>query len=221
MNPTALADLVAKYGAATDSQDHGKGVVEWFAQAVDRTRDRGGRAAIEIGVRAGGTSAMLCGVADQIAPDGFMVFSVDPWGGRPFFVGASEGPRYGEDLSTSAKARLAPFWRSAVFRMTSREFIYGVLPWYRWWVDGTEYPASRRFLSFVFLDGQHESAGVVQEAVGVLPFMAPGGAIVVDNTESCPSAIAMLHSSPLFSGSGTAHWEAPGGSHRRDALVVL
>jgi hypothetical protein len=174
---------------------------ESIGEVIDRFRaslvDSEGEAAIEIGVRAGGTSAAMCAAAAK--QPGFLVIGLDPWGNAPYTEGGvdvSSRLDYGEDHYATARQLLAPFPNSALFRIDADTFLEALLPRYRWWVAGRSFPTVPRWLAFAYLDGLHDDADVAREALLLLPFLAPGGRICVDDVHRCPAAIALLGSIP-------------------------
>lgn len=166
-------------------------VLRWCHEAL--LSAKGGEAALEIGVREGGSSAMFCEVALRVAPGNFRVLSVDPYGEMPMYShGSANASRYGDSVYDVARSVLTPFPNSILYKMTDTEFLHRVLPTLTWWWTGHEHPASRRFLAFSFLDGPHEATAVVEEFCAVLRHTAPGGAIAIDNVESIPGVVEML-----------------------------
>jgi len=212
--------IVENYAKYTDAPQDIEVVARWCADAMEATGETGGCAAIEIGVRCGGTSAIMCALADAMGLKEFLVISVDPYGMMPFYTPELTDKVYGESDYTEAKTVLAGFARSAFFRMTAGDFIASVLPTYRWWVRGTQHPSSRRFLSFAFVDGQHEDTNVVQEVAGLVPFIAPGGVVAIDNTNVVERAVALLKDSPRLGLTKQVHWVSPIDKHQRDAFTV-
>ena len=220
-----IREIVAAHRDQTDDPDGIAVVADWFRQALEGTASEWGEAALEIGVRSGGTSAILCEMAEEFGLTGFAVLSVDPYGNIPLYSPSLSGNTYGEDHYVTAKRVLAQYPRSALFRMTADEFIHSVLPVHRWWFGGLVFPAKRRYLSFVYLDGQHDHPSVVSEVEALVPFMAPRGIIAIDNTESVPGAIEALAGSPRLGLGRRLHWEnTPGGRnhspHTRDGFEV-
>lgn len=215
-----VQSVVDGYADSTDAPGSIVVVARWFRDALEQTRGTGGCAALEIGVRGGGTSAIMCAIAEAVAEPSFLVLGADPYGLMPYYSPGPAPPVHGDEFYTAAKSLLGPFRRSVLFRMTAMDFISVVLPNYSWWVEGKQYPASRRFLSFVFLDGQHENVNVVQEAAGVVPFMAPGGVLAIDNTELVPEAVALLKASPRLGLREHLHWASADSPLQRDRFTV-
>ena len=168
-----------------------------IGEVLDRFRaslgDSEGEAAVEVGVRAGGTSASMC-LLTRDRP-GFIVLSVDPWGNAPSIErggDVSDLLDYGDGHYATARRLLSSFPNSALFRMDADLFLSVVLPVFRWWEAGREYPTRSRWLSFIWLDGPHDDADVAREALLSLPILAPGGRLCIDNADRCPRAIALL-----------------------------
>jgi len=194
----AILDRLVEYtdGGATCALP-----MRWFSRALEQTSLLGGLAegAVEIGVRGGGLSAMFCEIAKLEAPLQFKVMSVDPWGGAPYFAPSPAYQFvYDEAWYVKAKAVLAGYENSILFCMTAESFVTSVLPSFRWWHKGIEHPGHKRFLSFAYLDGCHENTFVMQEALGVLPYMLPGAVLAVDNADYCIEAVAMLSASRRY-----------------------
>jgi hypothetical protein len=198
-----VAELVRRYGPQTDGGDTVGVAAEWFLKALGESREHGGLAAVEIGVRNGGMSAIFCGLAGD---PNFLVLSVDPYGSMPMLSPGSRAT-YGEENYGAARKVLGEFPNSVLFRMPSEDFLARVLPWFRWWRGGVEFPLSRRFIAFAWVDGQHDDVSVVGDVAGLYPFMAPNGVIAIDNTEDCPAALAMIRSSPKLAFLGEAKWQ--------------
>jgi hypothetical protein len=215
-----VQEIVEKYAGGTDAPGSIYFVARWFRDSLEATRGTGACAAMEIGTRLGGASAMFCAIADRVADPEFVVLSVDPFGQMPLYSPGLRDNPFGEEYYAEARKLLARFPRSVLFRMAAGDFIASVLPTYRWWREGVEYPGARRFLSFAYLDGQHEETNIVQEAAGLAPFIAPGGVIAIDNTELVPGAVALLGKSPRLGLRNHVHWAGPGGGHERDAFSV-
>ncbi len=213
--------IAAVHSEATDAPRFAGAVAKWFRDAILATTETGGLAAIGVGVRAGGMSAILCEIADRMTPPEFVVFSVDPYGRMPLYSPEPAGTEYGDLYYLQARMRLAPYRRSVMFKTTAQHFLCQVLPTYRWWVDGIEYPIARRFVSFAYVDGQHEHVNVVQEVAALSSFMAPGGIIAIANTELVPTAIALLKGSYRLGLTNHIHWSRPDQvDHQRDAFTV-
>ena len=196
----------------------------WCRDALAATESTGGLAVVEIGVRRGGMSAIFCDLVERTPVPGRIVLSVDPWGDAPYFDGVSRpqpGPlRYGEDLYAEARRLLAESPRSAVFRMPSEDFIAHVLPTYRWWFDGRGFPTSRRFVAFAWVDGQHENTHLVQDVAGLVPFVAPGGTIALDNVRGLPEGVALLAASPRLGLVRGLHWASRVSDRECDLFTV-
>lgn len=185
--PPGLEDHIDAPGTIGD-------VVHQLARALAESK---GQAALEVGVRAGGTSALMCVLAAS-RPD-FLVIGVDPYGNAPYWErgrDTSGALDYGDEHYARARALLAHFSNHALFRMDADTFLAGVLPRYSWWSLGRRFPDHERFVAFAFLDGPHDDASVCREALLVLPFLAPAARLCIDNVGLCPGAVALLDGLP-------------------------
>jgi hypothetical protein len=183
---------VERFADQTDLPDHAAAVASCFIAAL---RDSGGVAALEIGVRAGGMSAILCDLAASLRPLPFMVISVDPWGEREYTedgYDVSDLLGYGEAFYGDARRLLSQFDNSLLFRLDADTFLDRLLPGLRWWYLHDQFPREQRFLSFVYLDGRHDAASVTSEARRIAPFVAGQGVILVDNFDKCSEAYGAL-----------------------------
>ena len=154
-----------------------------------------GEAALEIGVRSGGTSAMMCMIAEKLLDRPFAVLSVDPYGHMPYLEAHQDVSRvldYGEAHYAHARRLLAGFRSSLLYRLDVETFLLHLLPHLSWWFDHQRYPTEQRFLSFAFLDGPHDDRSVALQCALLLPRMAPGACLVIDNADKCPGAAALL-----------------------------
>jgi len=182
--------------AFTDAPSTIGDVLEQFALSL---REAQGQAAIEIGVRAGGTSAAMCSLAAHL--DDFLVIGVDPWGNAQYLEGGRDVSRqldYGDAYYCGARRLLATFPNHSLFRMEADAFLSHVMPRYRWWRHGRQYPTCERWLSFAYLDGPHDDEDVAREALLLLPLLSPRGRISIDNAERCPNAVRLLGGTPLL-----------------------
>lgn len=188
----------ARHAGDTDSPAGLEPLGLLFASLLATTR---GMAALEIGVRAGGTSGVMCELARQLAPPGFVVLSVDPWGHAPYMeAGRDVSPLldYGDAHYARARAVLAPYANSLLFRLDADTFLDALLPRLRWWHAHRCHPSSDRFLSLVYLDGRHDDDSVLGEVRRVLPHVCEGGTIVIDDVDKCPRAVEILTRSTEF-----------------------
>lgn len=189
-----IQSIVERYAAHTDDPKGIHLVMERFLEALSRSD---GEAALEVGVRAGGTSAMMCEIARRsgLAGPQFRVLSVDPYGECPYIEGGKDVSSrldYGEHFYVQAKTLLAPFANSILFRMDADSFLRSVLPSYAWWFEHKRFPSRRPFLSFAYLDGPHDSADVASQALMLWDLVVAGGEICIDNGDHCPAAQRFL-----------------------------
>lgn len=136
---------------------------------------------LEIGTRSGGSALLMLKVLDRvygalgIRPP--QVFTVDPYGSRPY-----EGvPHiYDERHYGQMKKNLAPYTNHIHYMMDSELFLRELDSMYLW-TDG----AKRSFnqFSLVYLDGSHDPAIVWSEIHATLPRIVAGGFLIVDDTE--------------------------------------
>lgn len=78
MTDEVIHSAVDLFAPLTDGPEAAALVARRFVRAMEESA---GEAALEIGVRAGGMSAIFC----RLAAAPFMVISVDPWGRAPYF----------------------------------------------------------------------------------------------------------------------------------------
>ena len=225
LSDAEVHEIVNRHRGSTDSGETADVPALWFRDAINGTERNpdGGPVAVEIGVRAGGMSAIFCDIAKAIGTECFMVLSVDPYGLAPYYSPRKIGTDYDEIMYVAAKRRLADFPNSAMFRMTASDFLTRVLPDYRWWYKGNQYPSGRRFVAFAYVDGQHDDVSVVSEVAALVPHMTRGGMIAIDNTEACPAAVEMLSASARFHFTKRIDWSGKGTSYdylRRVAFTI-
>lgn len=121
-----------------------------------------------------------------------MLFTVDPYGSKPYESGDSSGAiDYGDDIYTSQKQRLAPYPNHAHFLMRSTDFFYCVVGT-PYWMRGQRKLVER--FRFVLLDGEHSTDVVMEEVNHIKNFglMASGGRVVIDNVDKDPTLIPKL-----------------------------
>lgn len=184
---------VQRFSAHTDGPENARGIAARFAAAIEAAP--AGEAALEIGVRSGGTSAMMCFIAERLLERPFAVLSVDPYGRMPYLENhrdVSAVLDYGEQHYARTRQLLAGFQSSIFFRLDVEPFLLHLLPHLAWWFEHRRYPTEERFLSFAFLDGPHDDRGVALQCALLLPRMAPGASLVIDNSDKCPGASALL-----------------------------
>lgn len=199
LTPLEDAEVLAAlrlYASLTDGPDLAAPVAQRFVQAL---RQSSGDAALEVGVRAGGMSAIFCQLAAALHRGDFMVLSVDPWGCAPYFEAGrdvSSVLRYDDHFYAVARQLLGRFPNNMLFRLDADTFLDHLLPHLRWWIAHVAYPRATPFLSFVYLDGRHDARSVIGEVLRILPYLVDHGCIVVDNVDKCPEACQFLSSIP-------------------------
>ena len=103
---------------------------------------------------------------------------------------------YGAGHYQTARALLASFPNSALYRLDADLFFESLLPAFRWWESGRRYPSCERWLAFAYLDGPHDDADVARHALACLPRLAVGGRLCIDDARRCRSAVALLEAVP-------------------------
>lgn len=156
-------------------------------------------ASVEIGTRRGGSALLMLMLLvkqkqyDQLLGPLPMVFSVDPYGGKPYNGGNGIFPGlYGDVEYRAMRALLAPFTNHAHFLMTSSDFLrmaagVGSGTW-RYWHEGNEQRLVNN-TSFVLHDGQHDAPSIASDLRDLLAwkFLPAGGRIVIDNVDVDPA----------------------------------
>lgn len=194
-----VREAVERFAAFTDGPASSAIVAQRFCNALSESQ---GEAALEIGVRAGGMSAIFCHIARSLAPPSFMVFSVDPWGSAPYMEGGKDvswGLGYDDGCYVRARLLLAGFPGSVLYRLDADTFLCHLLPNLRWWVEHEPHPQRANFLSFAYLDGRHDGLSVAGELARVAPFVAPGGCVMIDNIDKCPEVRPLFGAMSNFS----------------------
>lgn len=192
LSPETVRGIVA---AAAEHSDDAPWLLEWYAEQFLLAYDQAPLGhALEVGTRAGGSAFIWLKLLEAIygAAGAPTLFTVDPYGQRPYHDGAMQGRyTYGPDLYQRQKQLLAPFSNHVHFNMTSREFFaIATTPKFslRYWRNGT--PRPYRGFSWVYLDGEHDVATVAMElqyVFGTADFLAPGGLVCVDNVDWDPA----------------------------------
>jgi SAM-dependent methyltransferase len=142
-----------------------------------------GQALLEVGVRAGQTSAALAMLAAQVSP-AFRVIGIDPWGNAPYAMGRQrqDVSCYGDAFYLEAKARLAGHANHLLLPFSS----WTALAWLAvllWHHKGAIYPIKHPYLAFAFLDGVHTDDAVAYELEVLWPLLASGGIILCDDAD--------------------------------------
>lgn len=149
---------------------------------------------LEIGTRHGGSALLFLGLIEAMYPERKpMVFSVDPYGGKPYNGG--DGPRaplFGVSDYLRAKQTLVRFSNHALWYCRGEDFICGMRG-RPYWTDGEMFMIDR--FTFVLVDGDHD-AQTVQQEVSLLRDahngLAPGSTIVVDNAHKDPATRSFM-----------------------------
>lgn len=143
---------------------------------------------LEIGSLKGNTAVALLETLDALGalracPPPLLV-TVDPYGDKPYRGGDVVAlGLYGDAVYAAAKHNLARFPNHAHFLAESE--------WFLWNCQGMPYwrRGKRHELTgwaFAFVDGEHDAATVMEELRLLVPNMARGGTIVVDNVDKDP-----------------------------------
>jgi hypothetical protein len=145
---------------------------------------------LEIGSYKGGTSLALLDLADLCTPRPFL-FTVDPYGGKPYNGGnvLLYGGLYSNPVYVAHKLNTARFPNHAHFYMTGEQFLRRVVGATYW------YECQERKIDdfvFAFVDGDHDRTTVLTELDRLLPHMADGGRIVIDNVDMDPDLVNVL-----------------------------
>lgn len=136
---------------------------------------------MEIGCwRGGTTTALMQAVRDSGKTDRW-VFSVDPYGSKPFKLGMGiqEEADYNEDIYRDAMANMANYAKENGvnhhhWRMTSDDF-FKVLPQVNFYDRGRVIQPK---FGFVFIDGDHSPDTVERELNHLIPLMPPGKSMI-------------------------------------------
>lgn len=139
-----------------------------------------GGLSLEIGTRAGGSALAILRVMQSLYDDPPMLFTVDPYGSKPYPKGIDDKTEleYGSDFYLKSKALLAPFANHAHFLMTGEEFCQRVLGT-PYWRNGVEHRVTD--FSLVFLDGDHSALTVLLTLKLLAGHLRGGALVVIDN----------------------------------------
>lgn len=211
-----LAAIVAECLPHSDMEEEGLlSAARAFALAHNLAP---GGLSIEIGTRNGGSAlAFLC-VLDALyggAPP--MLFTVDPYGDKPYFGLSTEGADlapYGDRPYLASKFALYPFAHHAHWYCRGVDFLEG-MGGRPFWRAGRETRIDG--FTFVLLDGDHDHVTLGEELRLVMPRLHRKGIVLVDNVDCDPETGRVL-----------AQWKhvllpAPKGEGkggRRQALVM-
>jgi hypothetical protein len=161
--------------------------------AKDAIANGSGNASMEIGVRCGGMSALLCTLAEEARKEFYPIFSVDPWGNAPYVDndGRDWAPecRYGDDNYVQAKTILATKPNSFLFRQDSRSFLEMTLDEYSWFHEGIRYVP---IFDFIYQDGLHDDEGVIDDVFLATDYCSDDFVIVIDDSNQCPGALKYI-----------------------------
>lgn len=144
---------------------------------------------IEVGTRAGGSALILAKLLDYLYREPPVLLTVDPYGLKPY-LGGDHAPAdhlrpYGDGFYSCAKSVLANFPNHAHYLLEAMPFfrsLKGESMWHR----GVRLPF-RHSASFVFLDGNHDAASVLEEvAIVRAEWLRPRGLIYIDNALNDP-----------------------------------
>lgn len=136
---------------------------------------------LEIGTRAGGT-AMMAIKSKQSS----VVFSVDPYGSKPYIDTNGIAPfiypdeMYRETLAKLSNLALQENKTFIQFKIPSQEYMSKSL---NMWIVGNETTTHNAKYSYVLLDGEHNDITVSQEIAFFSDKMQPGGVLLIDNTD--------------------------------------
>lgn len=137
-----------------------------------------------------GRACARCLGSGQVASDPPVLVTVDPYGGKPYSGGDYVVDwLYGDDIYLAHKQNLARFPNHVHFALEGHVFLsrcLGAPIWRR----GKRVPLTE--FSFAFLDGDHDAATVREELLHLMPHMARGGRIVVDNVDKDPRLVPAL-----------------------------
>lgn len=149
---------------------------------------------LEIGTRAGDSAKR---VLNAIANSGVgrWFFTVDPYGMRPYPMGAHVCVLDYDDVMYRRTMRNLYALADDLgvnychWRMTSVDFLHNVLDrQIEFWSGGASFQqsgvrAGSFQIGFAYLDGEHVPETVLEELRWVLPRLAPGGVILVDDVQ--------------------------------------
>ena len=205
--------------------DMGEGQLKAYGAAFVEAHKRvPGGMSLEVGSRRGGSALLFLKMLERLYPDPRtrpMLFTVDPYGGKPY-VGGKPGDKeigiYDTDEYVAMKRLLKDYPNHAHFMMASLDFL-DMAQGARHWQDGNErrlgHPAEGGGLAFALLDGEH-SADTIDSELGALwgtdggpgSWMHPSGIVCVDNTDTDPETRPMIEADYIaeFGTDGNEHW---------------
>lgn len=144
-----------------------------------------GELSVEIGTRRGGSALLMLTLLDHLYTAAPMLFTVDPYGNKPYTHNLKYEPvtEFGDETFLAAKALLGARANHAHWYCRSVDFLEG-MGGRPYWQDGIRRPIDD--FAFVLLDGAHDMFSVARELDLVLPRLHHRGFVVIDNTEVDP-----------------------------------
>lgn len=140
---------------------------------------------VEIGTRAGGTTMLFI---EAIIQSGIprLIFSIDPYGNKPFLQGTNVlYDLYGESFWKQAAKNIADlcFTSKLVFhshwKITSLDFTH-IYDNISIWHEGKIFKGP---FGLVYLDGDHDETSIAMELSWFIPRLHANGCIIVDDSE--------------------------------------
>ncbi|MFA6118164.1 MAG: class I SAM-dependent methyltransferase [Sphingomonas sp.] len=152
---------------------------------------------VEVGTRRGGSALMQLLLLEDLYPEAIrpLLITIDPYGGKPYFVGGDrEAVRglYGNDEYVAAKRLLYGYSNHLHFPVISLDWLAFAKAGMRVWSRGGMIVPAATGITHVLLDGDHDARTIIEEVQGFLPMLKPGGRIVIDNTPDDPKTIPWL-----------------------------
>lgn len=196
---SASADLIHQAQAYTDIP------AAYFGRVADAFVDAHRRApyglSIEIGTRLGGSALLFLLLLErlydpQVRP---MLFTVDPYGGKPYSGGqGTEYGIYGDNEFVKMKKLLARFPNHAHFFMESHKFLdfmgsAGEELAFKYHLRGVQKTAPGD-ISFALLDGEHDATSIFSDLTFLRDrrMLRPGAIVFIDNSNVDPQTCKNL-----------------------------
>lgn len=211
------AEISSILDTTTPFSDRGRvGLEAWAREFVGAHQRVPGGLTIEIGTRVGGSAALWALLSDRLYGPGKAppLWTIDPYGSKPYEggdVGREPAPIYDSAMYAAMKDNLKNVAFHAHWLMTSDDFfrrMAGVSYWQpgertHEVVDirtggklalpiGEERRAGPRTVAFALVDGAHTEAAIVADFKNAADWLAPGGTVVVDNTDTDPKTLPVL-----------------------------
>ena len=206
-----VRDLVL---VCSEFSDRGEeGLQAWADEFVDAHLRAPGGLSIEVGTRIGGSALLFGGLLEHLYGESPPpLWTVDPYGGKPYVDGfGGTFPGYGDDAYLAMRQNLGRAPYHAHWLMKSDDFfqrMYGL----QFWRPGTttvpgvdittgakrvermgeRYVAGLGSASFILHDGEHSMQSILSDVDKARYWLKPGGALVIDNTDSDPDTIPAL-----------------------------